>query len=147
MVDELDVTAATDAMHRAADHVRALEVAISVAIKKDDAAQAELQQAERDLVTAAKDAARERLLALAQEGEEMFMHIKLFRADLIRETAAANAAGGIASWGARESVDYFDFFLKIANRSAAANAADSGTFRKYPSRITCLQYVCGKAQP
>ena len=87
------------------------------------------------------------MLALAQEGEEIFAHIKLFRADLVRETAAAYAAGGIASWDEREIVDYFDFLLKISNRSPAADAADSGAFRKYPSWTTCLQYVCGKIQP
>jgi hypothetical protein len=147
LVDERDTTAASEARHQASDRVRMLASAVTIARQKDGAALAELEQAERQVEIEAKDAARERLLALAQEGEEIFARIKLLRADLMRETVAAYTAGGVESWGARESVDYFDFFLKRANRSAAAAAADSGAFMKYPNWTTCLQYVCGKIQP
>ncbi len=147
LVDGRDATAETEAMHRAADRVRALESAIKLAIQKDVEAQTELSQAESALRTAAKEEARERLLALSDDALEIFVRIKLFRADLFRETAAASAVGGIESWGARDIVDYFDFFLKKSNRSPAADAADSGAFRKYPDYATCLLYVCGRIHP
>ena len=147
LVDGRDATAETDAMHRASDHVRALESALKIAIQKDDAAQADLEQAEQDLASAVQEAARQDLLALAEEGEEILIRLKMLRAAVVRAAAAAREVGGIEAWGQRESIDYLTFFLTRANRSAAADAADSGAFMKYPSWTTCLQYVCGKIHP
>ena len=147
LVEELDVTTATETMRQASDRVRVLDAAVTIAIQKDNEAIAALQQAERELKHAEQDEARERLVALADEGEELFIRIKLYREDLVRETVAAYAAGGIESWGERDIMAHFDFYVTIANRSAAADKADSGAFRKYPNWTTCLKYVCGKIKP
>jgi len=55
IADELDSTTATDAMKHAADHARALEVALAVATEKDATAQAELTDAELRASIAADD--------------------------------------------------------------------------------------------
>ena len=147
LVDELDTTAAAESFKQANDHIRTLEAAVAVATEKDNAAQAELQRAECQVADAAQEAARQALLELAQEGEEIFIRVKLLRAEVVRQAAAAREVGGIEDWGQRESVDYLSFFLSRANRSAAADAADSGAFMKYPSWTYCLRYVCGKVRP
>ena len=147
LVDGRDPSEATAARHQAADRLRVLESAVKIAIQKDETAQAQLREAEQDLASAAQEAARQDLLELAEEGEELFVRIKLLREDVVRAANAANAVGGIADWGRRESLDYLDFFLKIANRSRSADAADSGSFRKYPTWTYCLRYVCGKVRP
>jgi hypothetical protein len=57
MGDELDVTDATYAMKQAGDRVRALEVALAVAIQKDEAALADLLHATRQASIEADDEA------------------------------------------------------------------------------------------
>lgn len=147
LVDGRDPSEATAARHQAADRLRVLESAVKIAIQKDETAQAQLREAEQDLASAAQEAARQDLLALAEEGEEILIRLKMLRAAVVRAAAAAREVGGIEAWGQRESIDYLTFFLTRANRSAAADAADSGAFMKYPSWTTCLQYVCGKIHP
>ena len=88
------------------------------------------------------------MCALTDEGEELFIRVKLFREELVRETEALRATGGSAFWpngsDINEIRDYFDVFMGLANRPAAA--VDSRE-RKYPSWTYCVEYVCGKIQP
>lgn len=147
LVNGLDATAAMEVRREASDRVRVLGSAVTIATQIDQVAQTELQQAERELKHAAKDEARERLLALTEQAEELLARVKRLRSELVREAAAAHSVGAIESWGRREVVDHWDFFLKIANRSAADDAADSGAFRKFPSWTYCVMYACGKIKP
>ena len=142
-----DVTSATLAVQAQQATVMRLERSASVLLERRTGAEVAVQDAVRAEAEQAKDAARERLLALMDEGEELFVRVKLFREDVHRETASASAVGGIAAWGERDIKDYFDFFLKRANRGKAADLADSGAFMKYPSWGVCVKYACGKIKP
>ena len=145
--DGEDHTTTTAAVQATAATVTRLTHALSILEQRREQAARSLEDAKRVAIAEAQEAARAALLALAQEGEEIFIHLKRFRAELVSRAAAAREVGGIEAWGQRESLDYFSDFITRANRSAAASAADSGAFMKYPNWTTCLAYICGKIQP
>jgi hypothetical protein len=140
-----EAQAAQQAGHRRA----ALEAAVKIASQKDADAARALEQAERDCVIAEREEIRQRLCTMAGEGEELFIRIKLFRKELVRELAALHELGGSGEqfgYGSNEIRMHFDEFMKLANRHGAAAAADSGAFQKYPSWLHCVEVVCGKRQ-
>ena len=63
VVDERDATALMDELKQAGDRVRVLGMALGVAIQKDEAAQAELNNAKRQVAIDAVAAAETRLNA------------------------------------------------------------------------------------
>ena len=150
MADELDTTTAMDELTQAESRVKALEAAVASASQKDADAARALEQAEGDLVIAEREEIRQRLCTiLAPRGEELFIQIKSFRAELVGELAALRELGGPSErfgYGSNEIRMHFDEFMKLANRHGAAAAADSGAFQKYPSWLHCVEVVCGKRQ-
>jgi hypothetical protein len=149
MADELDTTTAMDELTQAESRVKALEAAVTSATQKDEAAQAELEQAERGLVIAEREEIHQRLCTMAGEAEELFIRIKLFRAELVRALTALRELGGPSErfgYGSNEIRLHFDHFMALANRPASAAAADSGAFQKYPSWTNCVEVVCGRRQ-
>ena len=146
---EQDSTETALEAQRARNQVAALEAALKVAVQKDDEAARALEQAEGDLVIVEREEIRQRLCTMAAEGEEIFIRIKLFRKELVRELAALRELGGSSErfgYGSNEIRMHFDEFMKLANRHGAAAAADSGAFQKYPSWLHCVEVVCGKRQ-
>ena len=147
LYQERDSSTEALAAQQAGHRVAALEAALAIAIQKEDEAQAQLELAERDLVDAQREEVQNRLVVLADEGEELFIRIKLFRAELISELEALRELGGHSEkfgYGSNEIRLHFDHFMAMANRPASHADADSGAFQKYPSWSYCVQVVCGK---
>jgi hypothetical protein len=152
MADGVDSTTATDAMKHASDHVRALEVALAVATKKDVTAEAELKQAERQVASDAEDAASARVLARAAEGEAILKTLRQFALDLARdqkelgEIRRTNGTERSAA-GVGEIPDQLMFFLKLALDPGTGTGLRPYRMRPYASWTECLEDVCGmKAQ-
>lgn len=149
LYEENDSTEEAAAAQQATLRVAALEAALKVAIQKDDEAARALEQAEGDLVIAEREEIHQHLCTMAGEAEELFIRIKLFRAELVRELTALQELGGPSEkfgYGSNEIRLHFDEFMKLANRPASHAAADSGAFQKYPSWTNCVEVVCGKRQ-
>ena len=97
--EELDVTAAIEELKQAGDRLRALEAALAFAIDKDDAAQRDLKDAERQASIEVEAAARTRLTALGPRGEEILAAGRQFSTDVALGTDALRLAGGNERYG------------------------------------------------
>lgn len=153
MADGLDSTTATDAMKHAADHVRALAVALAVATEKDVTAQAELKQAERQVEIDAEDAACARLRARAAEGEAILKNLRQFAIALARAQEALGEVrrrNGTERCAANVGVitGQLMFFLRLAIDPGTGTGFRPYGLREYASWTECLEGVCGmKEQP
>jgi hypothetical protein len=114
-IEGVDTTEAEAAMQRAEGRVRVFEVALTVAKQKDDAAQAELNNAKRQVSSDAEAAARARVLALGPRGEELLAAVRQFAISVARDQQALGqarrkngterCAAGWSNWGCRGKLD------------------------------------------
>jgi aminopeptidase N len=148
LVEGLDVTAATDTMKQAGDRVRVLESALAVAIQKDEAAQAELKQAERQMASDAEDAASARVLARAAEGEAILKTVRRFALDLAADQQVLGEIrkkNGTERSAANVGVipGQLMFFLRLAIDPGTGTEFRPYGLRTYDSWTECLEKVCG----
>jgi hypothetical protein len=93
LVEELDVTVATDTMKQASDRVRVLESALGVAIQKDEAAETALKDAGWAVKLDAESDALAQLKAVAVRGDRIMGELEsLVREEFTPALAAAYAA-------------------------------------------------------
>ena len=143
LIEETDITAATEAMRQAGERVKTLELALIVAREKDAAAQDELQHAERQVVIEAEAAACERVLALGPRFEEVSALVRQFAVDMARETEALRVAGGNEKYAhpVRQIREQFEFFLRLASHPRTTNFPSA--LKMYETFTACLVAVCG----
>jgi len=149
LVENLDITTATNAMKQTSDRVRVLEIAVANAIQKDEASQAALKQAERQVSIEAEAAACARVLSLGMKGEEIIAAVKQFAIDMAVATETLRQVGGNEkyAYSMNEIRGQFGLFLGLAKHPLTNNGHVSAAFMKYNTWTECLKKVCGRPQP
>lgn len=151
--DDLDITAASEALRRAQDTLKAVEAALAIAIEKDMTAQSDLKAAERQVADEAVNAARAVMLAVAPRWEEAFATLHqlatqtVLAADRLRlaELAARVAHPGSATGEIRRQVQQS---VGIALHPISSNGDVPSRLRKHATFTDCVKSVCQvKAQP
>lgn len=145
MVDGLDTAIAREAMTRAADHVRALESAVTIAKQRDESALLELQKAEQQAHDEKVAEARRDLAELGERGAVLLLELEAFSDDLAERSDALLKIGGNAAWSypTNELRSYFDVFVMIAKRLPNTRGFDSGAGRKYKHWLHAVSAICG----
>jgi chromosome segregation ATPase len=141
--DGEDTTSITRTVKQAHDHLDALEAALVVAIQKDDTAQSELEEADRQVLIAAEAAACEGVLELGERSEEVYALVRQFAVDLARATEALRVAGGNEKYAlsVNQILAQFEFFLRLASHPRTTDYPSA--LKKYESFTACLVAVCG----
>ena len=149
MAEGLDSTTATEAMTRAVDHVRALEVALSVATDKDEAAHAALKQAELQVSIEAETAACAVVLALGPRWEEILAAVRQIAIDTALAADGMRVAGGNEkyAYGVNEITAQARLFMGLAMHPLTNNGHVPTAFMKYKTLTECLDAVCGRHHP
>lgn len=152
VVDERDATALMDELKQAGDRVRVLEMALAVAIQKDEAAQAELNNAKRQVAIDAVAAAETRLNAHGPEGEALFTAMTQFAIAVARDQETVRLAR-LASGSARHGVDVaeilrqFELFAGRAGHPLTGAGLLPARLMRFPSWSACLKAVCAVKEP
>ena len=110
-------------------------------------ARAELQQAQQQLLSAAKDEAIETMMELAMQTGLLLTRVKQQRLEVGRQLEALVEVDALTQRSAIEILDQYNFYARIAHRSHADDQADSGLYRKYRGWYHCVAYLCGRAEP
>ena len=142
-----DSTTALQRMTRAEDDARDKEKKLTIAIRKDEAAQADLKQAEEQVAIEAEAAACERVLALGPRGEEVFAVVRQLAVDLARETEVLRSTGGNEKYAyiVSQILAQFEFFLRVASHPRTTDCPSA--FKKYESFTACVVALCGQPRP
>ena len=114
-------TALANAAQQAGHRLAALEAALAIAIQKDDAAQAELQQAEHQVVVSVDDEANEELKDATRELEAILVGLLNPSVDRVAKArlVVKNRSGADSATGS--ALRDFDLWFKVyLHRSCAA---------------------------
>lgn len=152
-IEGVDTSEAEAAMQRAEGRVRALEVALTIAKQKDEAAQAERNNAKRQVVSDSLVEAAARLNAHGPEGDALFTALEEFCIDVSRDKEAVRLAR-LAMGDERHTVDVaelsrqFELFVARAANPLTGQGILPSRLMRFSSWSDCLAAVCGvKAQP
>ena len=126
MGDELDVTDATDTMKQAGDRVRALEVALAVAIQKDESALADLKDAERQEARAVDDETVAAFQAAVLELEGLLCGALNRAADKVGVTYTAVKDRSGSDTGVTSSLTDFRLWLPVYLHRSCASMIEGG---------------------
>jgi len=135
-------------MQRAEGRVRAFEVALTVAKQKDEAAQAELSNAKRQVASDSLAEAETRLNLHGPKGEKLFTALEEFCIDVSRDKEAVRLAR-LAMGDERHFIDVaevarqFELFAARAANPLTGQGRLPERLMRFPSWSACLEAVCG----